>query len=188
LSPFKTYFDIISNLIFGKDAKHSEKLLGLISSLVIPSFLLFLILEEKVHWSSIQILIALEMGLDLGGGMIINMMGSCRNFYHSPILKEDPWIVRTLKRPLLFISLHIYPILVYVFFDSTNLIYGFIWYGILLISALLILKSPKLIQRPLSILIVLLVIMINSFVITPVYGFVWLIPVLFIKLIVGHLA
>jgi hypothetical protein len=188
LNPFKTYLNIISNLIFGKDAKHSEKHLGLISSLVIPSFLLFLILEEKVHWSSIQILVALEMGLDLGGGMIINMMDSCRNFYHSPILKEEPWIVRTLKRPFLFTSLHIYPILVYVFFDPTKLVYGFMWYGILLISVLLILKSPEFIQRPLSILIVLIAIMINSFVIIPIYGFVWLIPVLFIKLIVGHLA
>lgn len=188
MNQLKHILNTISNLVFGKDPSPLNIILGVLSSLIIPIFLLGMIILDKVDWSLIQIIIALEIGFDLGGGMVINMMKSTKAFYSTPNSKEDPWIVRTLRRPFVFTALHIYPILVYVFFDPTKLIYGFLWYGILLAFAYIILKSPKQVQYPLSLFCVLISIMMNAYVIVPVFGFEWLIPVLLIKLLVGHLA
>jgi len=188
LNQQKHILNTISNLIFGKNPSSLDISLGVLSSLIIPVFLLGIIILDKVDWSLIQIIIALEIGFDLGGGMIINMMKSTKAFYHTPNSKEDSWIVRVLRRPFLFTALHIYPILVYGFFEPTKFINGFMWYGTLLAFAYIILKSPKQVQYPLSIFCVLISIMLNAYVIIPVFGFEWLIPVLFIKLLVGHLA
>jgi hypothetical protein len=187
LNQVKSILKTISNLIFGKNPSSLDIVLGIISSLIIPIFLFGLIIQSKVQWSLFQIIIALEMGFDLGGSMVVNMMRSTKAFYHTQSSNEDPWIANALRKPLLFIGLHIYPILVYGLFEPSKLLYGFIWYGLLLAFAYLILKSPKQTQYPISILCVLIAIMINSFIIIPVYGFEWLIPVLYIKLLVGRL-
>lgn len=61
-----------------------------------------------------------------------------------------------------------------------------VWYTLLLLGAWIILRIPLYLRRPVSIAIVLLVILMNTYLLTPIAGFEWLAPLLFIKIIAGH--
>jgi hypothetical protein len=62
-----------------------------------------------------------------------------------------------------------------------------LWYGFLVVSAWMVLRLPLYLHRPTSMLVILFAIIMNYYFITPVPGFEWFIPALFIKIIYGHI-
>ena len=64
--------------------------------------------------------------------------------------------------------------------------FAVIWYTLLVFSTWVVGQIPLYLQRPSSIIIVVVVILANTYLITPIPGFEWLAPLLFIKIIVGH--
>lgn len=175
------------DLALGNGANKQEKILGWASCLVIPLFLLFYVNKEHIEWNYIQLIIAIIVAFDIGGGMVCNSLNSCKRFYHSNSNTNEKKYIYIIKNHLVFSSLHIHTIIVWLVFDINNWINGFIWYFLLMISVISVNWAPLYIKRPLSMLIILFSIMINLYIIKPVIGFEWLVPVLFIKIVYGHL-
>jgi hypothetical protein len=57
----------------------------------------------------------------------------------------------------------------------------------LVLSALALLQMPLYLQRPAALGIILIAILLNLYILPPVWGFEWLIPALFLKIVYGHL-
>ena len=175
------------DLALGNGANKAEKILGWSSCLVIPFFLLFYVNKEQLQWSYIQLITGIIVAFDIGGGMVCNSLNSCKRFYHSTFHTNEKKYIFIIKKHLIFSSLHIHTIVVWLAFDMNNWYNGLIWYILLMASAILVNWPPLYIKRPLSMLIILFSIMINLYIINPVIGFEWLVPVLFIKIVYGHL-
>lgn len=77
--------------------------------------------------------------------------------------------------------------MIWLVFDYSNWKNGFLWYGLFILAVLLVLKAPLYLKRPISMFMILLAIMINEYILSAIPGFEWLMPVLFIKIIYGHL-
>ncbi|MFX1330688.1 MAG: hypothetical protein ACFE9W_03965 [Promethearchaeota archaeon] len=69
---------------------------------------------------------------------------------------------------------------------SFDWIYFAFVYGYLMVSAVVVLLSPLYIRRPVSIVMFLGALVANIYLLIPAPGFEWFVPVLFLKLIVGH--
>lgn len=61
------------------------------------------------------------------------------------------------------------------------------WYLLIAASAAVVITIPLYLKRPVSFFIILLAILLNFYVLVPVHGFEWLMPLLFLKIIYGHL-
>lgn len=171
--------------LMGTGATKSEKAVAYASGLLVPLVLLVLGLKGVLHWAWWQWIIAIAIGADISAGAVANALNSCKRFYHSPIQPGEEKY-RILKDPLFFTAFHIYPLIVWLAFDRTNWLFAVVWYTLLLLGAWIILRIPLYLRRPVSIAIVLLVILMNTYLLTPIAGFEWLAPLLFIKIIAGH--
>ena len=134
----------------------------------------------------VGVLIAALITADIFGGVVANALNSCKRFYHSPLKESEIGLTRLLKNPYFYSTLHVYPLLVALFYPPGNWLYGLVWYAALLISTVIAWQVPLYLQRPAEFIITLAVIG-NIYFIEPVHGFEWLVPLLFINIIYGHL-
>ena len=105
----------------------------------------------------------------------------------TPLKENETGFTRLLKNPYLFATLHVYPLLVALFYPPGDWLFGLVWYVALLISTVIVWRVPLYLQRPTAFFIITLAIIGNLYFIEPVRGFEWLVPLLFIKIIYGHL-
>lgn len=171
----------------GTGAYASEKSLGLASAIVVPCFLLYGLLSGTVEWSLWQVLVAFLLAFDISGGLVSNALNSCKRFYHTPPKQEEGTLGRLLKRPAFFAIFHIHPLLVAFLFGDGKVQFGWVWYLLFLTSVVLVLRTPLYLKRPVSMLLILLSFLVNLYMVEPIPGFEWLMPLLFIKIIYGHL-
>jgi len=149
--------------------------------------LLFIVINKHLEWNYIQLIIGFFIAFDISGGMVCNSLNSCKRFYHSTLSKKEGKKEVIFKNHLLFSSFHIHPIIAWLIFDINYWIYGVIWYVIFMIAVIMVIRTPLYLKRPISMLLILIAIMLNCYIIAPLTGFEWLMPVLFIKIIYGHL-
>jgi hypothetical protein len=171
----------------GTGAYTTEKVLGLSSSFVIPGFLLFHLKETAIAWSIWQILIALLLAFDVSGGLVSNALNSCKRFYHTPPKPIEGKLGIVMKHPVIFSVLHIHPIIASLIYGDQDWSYGLTWYALFLVSVAIVLITPLYLKRPVSMLLIMLSVLVNFYVVEPVPGFEWLMPLLFIKIVYGHL-
>jgi hypothetical protein len=174
------------DLTVGPGATRAEQILAYSAGLLLPAFSLFAALTGRYEWSWWQYLLAGLIGADIGAGAVANALNSCKRFYHT-YRADEPASVRFAKRKLAFTALHIYPLLAGLLFGETNGLYAFGWYGLLLASAWIVTCAPLYLKRPAAVWIVITAVLLNLYVIPGVPGFEWLVPLLFIKIILGHL-
>ncbi|PZD93038.1 hypothetical protein DNH61_24960 [Paenibacillus sambharensis] len=171
----------------GTGAYGTEKALALASALVVPGFVLYLIVTQAVDWTMVQKIIALVLAVDISGGLVSNALNSCKRFYHTPPKPSEGKLGSLLKNPLIFTLFHIHPIAAGLVFADTDWFFGLAWYGLLLASALAVLMTPLYLQRPVAMLLIMSAVMINFYGIQAANGLEWLMPLLFIKIVYGHL-
>lgn len=175
-----------TDALVGTGACRSEKFLAYGFGGVIPLLYVYLYLQGSLDWAWWQFILAALMGIDLGAGVVANALNSCKRFYHTPLKENEPSYVGYLKQPILFALIHIYPFIVAVAYPGATWFYGISWYGLLLVSAWLVLQSPLYLRRPIAFGVMLLVILMNLYFIPAPPGFEWLVPALFLKIILGH--
>ncbi|MBN1259074.1 MAG: hypothetical protein JXB35_00195 [Anaerolineae bacterium] len=173
--------------LYGTGATRAEKSLVWIAGLVAALATLYTYTTGAFDWTWWEFGIAAAIAFDIAGGMVANSLNSGKRFYHTPARDDDPRYVRLLKNPYLFSALHVYPLIVGGLHGDGNWLYGGVWYGLLLAATLAVLQVPLYLRRPLSMLIVFLVLVGNTWVIEPAAGFAWLAPALFLKIVYGHL-
>ncbi|WP_028546003.1 hypothetical protein [Paenibacillus taiwanensis] len=171
----------------GTGAYIEEKALGYSGCVALVALLIYLLVTGYVQWNGLQITIAFLLAFDIGGGLVSNSLNSCKRFYHTPLLSTESKRAAIVKNKFLFSSFHIHPLVVGLLYGPMDITYGLIWYSLFMISVFIVSITPLYLKRPVSILIILFVILIQLYAIPPIVGFEWLIPLLFLKVINGHL-
>jgi hypothetical protein len=175
------------DLTVGTGAVTQEQILAYASGLILPLLYLYWYLTGHLDWTPWQYALAAILALDIGAGAVANALNSCKRFYHTPRKVDETATVGLLKNKYFFTALHVYPMLAGFLFGSTNWLYGVGWYALLLLGAFAVHRTPLYLQRPAAVLVVLLVILMNNYLIPPIEGFEWLMPLLFIKIVLGHI-
>ena len=123
---------------------------------------------------------AVLLAADLGGGVIANAAAPAKRWYHRP--------GQTLKDKLFFIAFHaLHLFIVLYLFRGQDWLWGIVFYGLLVGSALILLAVPLYLQRPVAAGLYMLALLVNFYLLPPTTGMEWFIPVFFLKLVIGHL-
>jgi hypothetical protein len=175
------------DLTVGSDAVRAEKALAYGSALILPALYITWSVTGKLDWSFWQYALAMIIGADVGAGAVANALNSCKRFYHTPQREDEGRLIGLVKNPLVSSALHIYPILAGLLYGRVDLLYGLGWYVLLMLAAIVVVKAPLYLQRPVAVLILMLAFLLNGYVIAPIQGWEWLAPILFGKIVLGHL-
>ena len=174
------------DFLAGTGATRTERALMWAGGLVGVALYAYFYLKGMLAWTWWQYLVAAVMAFDVGGGVVANALNSCKRFYHTPPLATEPRAARLLKNHLFFTALHVYPLLIGLLFGG-GWVYGLFWYVALLASAIMVLKTPLYLQRPVAFFLILMALLIHLYGVSAVPGFEWFIPALFLKIVYGHL-
>ncbi|MBN1666228.1 MAG: hypothetical protein JW862_04045 [Anaerolineales bacterium] len=137
-------------------------------------------LKSGLGWTSFQLVIAGLMALDLTGGVVTNATAAAKRWYHRP---GQGW-----KQHMGFIAVHALHIaLVAWLFRGGDWLYFGIYYACLLAASLVITRSPLYLQRPVALLLLVGVLLVNFYGFPPTLGLEWFVPIFFLKLLVSHL-
>lgn len=172
---------------FGTGAESTEKWLGTLASFIVPIYLIYQLMSGTMEWGILQTIVAFLIAFDVSGGLVSNALNSCKRFYHAPLKKEDGRLAFLLKNHLFFSLIHIHPIIVGLVYGNSNWLYGLTWYGIFMLSVFLVQFTPLYLKRPVAMMLIMIAILLNFGLIEAIVGFEWLIPLLFLKIIYGHL-
>lgn len=154
---------------------------ALVVSVSLASALLVGLYLASLGMSWIQILVGAVIAFDVIGGAVCNMTDTTKRWYHRS--------GRTATDHLAFIGLHLLHIalVAWIFRDP-----GFDWQfmlvigGWLLISAITVLSLPDLLKRPGAVTLYLIAFAAALYAVGPTPGLEWFVPVLFVKLLLGH--
>ena len=121
------------------------------------------------------------IGADVIGGAVCNMTETTKRWYHRP--KQRP------RDHLSFIALHLLHVVAVAWafrgagFDAT---YALVIGGWLLASAALVLYAPTALRSPLATTLYAGALGLSLYALGPTPGLEWFVPLLFVKLLIGH--
>lgn len=142
--------------------------------------LLSVVRQPLLNWTALQIGVALLLAFDLGGGIVTNALSGCKRWYHRP---GQGW-----RAHLGFVALHaLHPALVAWLFLNGDWLYFLVAYGFLLVTAVIILRAPLYLQRPLALLIYAVALLMAFYLLPTPAGLEWFLPFLYLKLLVAHI-
>ena len=117
--------------------------------------------------------------LDLSGGIITTVTSTAKRWYHRA---GQGW-----RQHIIFVLPHgLHLALVVWLFPGFGWWFFLLFYGYLVAATLLILYTPLYVQRPVAFICYAGVVLLNG-VFAPTAGLEWVIPFLFLKLLIGHL-
>ncbi len=164
----------------GPGATRGENLLtlftALLAGLALPLYAIF----AGLGWTTIQLIVAGLIATDLAGGVVANAAGPAKAWYHRS--------GQGFRSHLGFTAVHVIEILpVALLFRGMDWVYLAGVYGYMLLAAVVALLVPLHLQRPVVLLLYAGALLLGSYVFPPVVGMEWFVPILFLKLLVGHL-
>jgi len=134
----------------------------------------------RLGWSTLQMVAAGLVALDLTGGVVTNATVTASRWYHRP---GQGW-----KQHMGFIAVHALHIaLVAWLFRGGDWLYFAVYYTYLLVASLVITRVQPDLQRPVALLLLVGVLLVNLYALLPTPGLEWFVPVFFLKLLVSHL-
>ncbi len=122
---------------------------------------------------------------DVAGGVVANHLNSCKRFYHVAELPAGSIMLRVMRKPVLFTTAHVHPIVMAIAFGFP-LETGLAWYAAVWLSVLLVTRTPLYIRRPTAVAFCLFALILNQTIFPLPIGLEWFIPCLFLKLVLGH--
>ena len=136
-------------------------------------------LTSSPQWSIIQIGVAVLLAFDIAGGVVTNATSSAKRWYHRA--------GQSARQQLQFVALHvIHLVIVAWLFRSGDWLFAIVFSIYLLLSAIVITRTPLYLQRPLALGLTCVAIVMGLVVFAPTPGLEWFIPLLFLKLLVSH--
>lgn len=137
-------------------------------------------LHVGLGWTPIQLVIAGLLALDLIGGVLTNATATAKRWYHRP---GQGWL-----QHLAFVAVHaVHIALVAWLFRGGDWLYFGVYYAYLLVASLIIVRVRLYLQRPVALLLLIGVLVINFYGLPPPAGLEWFAPIFFLKLLVSHL-
>lgn len=149
------------------------------------AFMIFLANNGYVAWGWFPAAIAAVVAFDLVGGAVAFNLNSAKRFYHSAPQASERGFVRWMKGRYWVPAVHFHPVLVYFLFRPDDWLTGIAIYLGTAASAALVRLAPYHLARPLAVLLVLASVFVAVYGPPAVPGFEWLLPVLFLKVVLG---
>lgn len=135
---------------------------------------------QGLDWTVGQMIVAALLAFDLFGGVITNATGSAKRWYHRS--GQGFW------QHWGFVALHGVQLLIVAWlFRGMDWLFFATIYGYLLGVTVIVLKAPLYLQRPLALLALCDMILVNHYLLPSSPGLEWFVPILFLKLLVSHL-
>ena len=164
---------------FGPGTTRAEAWIQALFSVGAATAMALYAVARGFDWSPIQYVLAIWMAFDLVGGIITNATSSAKRWYH----REG----QGFREHYGFIAPHaVYIFLVAWLFRSMDWSYLAVITIYLLGAALIILKTPLYLQRPVAFGVLAIAWLMNGYFFSPTNGLEWFIPFLFFKLLVSH--
>jgi hypothetical protein len=171
--------------IAGTAATFAEQALMWAAGLAAAGLMIFLAQRGYLAWSWFQTAIGAVVAFDLVGGAVAFNLNSAKRFYHGPAQPSEHGLVRLMKGSFYVPATHVHPILVYLLYKPDEYLTGVAIYLAAAVSVALVRLAPLHLARPLAVLLVLAAILVAIYGVPSVSGFEWLLPVLFLKLVLG---
>jgi len=127
------------------------------------------------------VVLGAAIGADVIGGAVCNMTETTKRWYHRP--EQRP------RDHLWFIALHLLHIIAVAWGfrgGGFDVIYAVTVGGWLLASALIVLCAPAALRSPLATTLYLAAFALSLYALGPTPGLEWFVPLLFVKLLIGH--
>lgn len=167
----------------GPGATSREEWLQLVGGLVLTAALL-LLLHRQGHlaqWSTAQIIVVVLLIFDLFGGVITNATTAAKRWYHRAGQEG-------LRAHLPFIAVHgVHLLLIALLFRQGDWAYFGVLYGYLVFAAIILVRSPLYLQRPLGMTLFCGSLLLGTYVFPPSPGLEWFVPLFYLKLLISHL-
>ncbi len=175
-----------TDVINGTGAYFEERVLGYSGAAIVTVLMLYLQFTGYTDWTWWQLLIASYISFDLGGGFMSNSLNSVIRFYETPYKEGEGKSAKYLKNDWIYNGMHFHPLIVGLVFNN-DWVYAIGWQVIFFGSLAVVAITPQYLKRPISRLLTLLAIIISLYFLQSVPGFEWFIPLIFIKMVMGHM-
>lgn len=164
----------------GPGATVAEEWLQFLGSMILSAIaLLIFFIRFPGEPTFTQIMITALIALDLSGGIITNATSTAKRWYHR---EGQGW-----RQHIAFVLPHgIHLALLVSLFGGFAWWFFLVFYGYLIATTILILQTPLYLQRPMAFVCYAGVVLLNI-VFVPVAGLEWVVPFLFLKLLISHL-
>ena len=164
----------------------SEQLVFWIAGLLGAALMIVLARGGWVLWNWWRTGLAAVIAFDLIGGAAAAALNSSKRFYFSAAKQNERGPLRLLKTGYYLPLISVHPILVYLIYRSPQAWMGFAIYLVVGAIAIGVRKAPLFLARPIAVTAVLTAIVTSFYFIDAPPGFEWMLPVLVIKLVLGH--
>jgi hypothetical protein len=171
--------------IAGTGASLAEQALMWAAGLAGAGLMIFLSQRGYLAWGWFQTVIGAVVAFDLVGGAVAFNLNSAKRFYHGPAQPSEHGLVRLMKGSFYVPATHVHPILVYFLYAPDDYLTGVAIYLAAAVCVALVRLSPWHLARPLAILLVLVASLVAIYGVAAIPGFEWLLPVFFLKLVLG---
>ena len=176
-----------TDALVGTGATAAERALGYGGAAVLTLVILGVdfLRADPVAQGGWRVALLALFAFDIAGGAVANMLNSCKRLYHSPPRSEDGAALRALKRPRVFTALHVHPLLIAWAFGG-SLAIAASWYVLLQVAVWAVLAAPLYLRRALATAVSMLAILCEPLVPPLGPGLDWVVPALFVKLVLAH--
>lgn len=171
------------NFTTGFGATKAESIIANYAAFIAP-LILYFFAWQQLNWSVLQVVVASLLTLDMIGGVLTNSLGSMKRFLHTDQQLELNWLAKLVGSKFLFPAIHFQLFAIPLCFDIAWS-YAFFWYGVMMVSIVVIHLLPMYLHRPVALLIVMLSIIFAQLVPGPI-GLEWIAPIFMIKLVLSH--
>lgn len=173
--------------LVGTGATGAERALGYGGAFVLAA--LIVLSDQRANMpiaSSLwQLVLLFVFAYEIAGGAVANMLNACKRQYHWTPPRDTGWLGRAMRDARIFTLLHVHPVLIALAF-SGSLRNAVIWYCALQGAVWITLAVPLYLRRALATFFAMVALVV-------VYGWLplgagleWVIPALFVKLVMGH--
>ena len=170
----------------GTGATLSEQLVFWIVGIAGAGLMLIIGRGGWVLWNWWQTGLAALIAFDLIGGAAGAALNSSKRFYFSTVKPDERGPLKYLKSGYYLPIISVHPLLVYLIYSTPEMWTGVALYFIVGAVAILVRKAPLYLARPLAVTAVMTAIVVNTYFIPVPPGFEWMLPVLVLKMVLGH--
>jgi uncharacterized membrane protein YhaH (DUF805 family) len=164
--------------IVGPKMSLTETLVCALPTLVATIYIPCYAIIHQLQWNNIQLILSAILAFDLFGGAIVNITPTSKRWHHR---SQNGW-----PNYFGFVLIHLHPILITLFYGASCSFFVKA-YSYLILSASIILFSPKYFQKAIAISLYLGSLILSSDWLPAIDGMEWFLPVYFLKLLVSYL-
>ena len=137
-------------------------------------------LYAAFDWTVWQYMVAAILMGDMVGGIITNATSTAKRWYH----REGQGFIAHMK----FVATHLIQLAIFSWlFMGLDLLWLGIAYGYLIVSAVLVLRTPLYMQRPVALALYCGSLLLSIYVLQTPVGLEWFLPFFYLKLLICHI-